>query len=193
MPTPLLHPQLYSADRFAARLEEVFSDRLRIRWSLRRGAWLIESKVGRGYGALPIPVAEWDDSLIATRDGYAPVMAVQPGDRMPCPRCGLGTSVPICETKEIKCVPCMARGHDSRWMAAFYPLGEVLIDHLKKIDPLRREQLERVQAEERAAMKAKERESDALARETAHQFGDSLRDQMPKAGFPSLTLDSWRH
>src|SRR5687767_7794014 len=81
-----LTPAPFSPDRFQLRLEEVFGRRFRIRWSLRKGAWHIEQRVGRAALA-PLRIAEWDDSLIRARDGYALVMEVRPGTTMPCPFC----------------------------------------------------------------------------------------------------------
>lgn len=191
--TPVtLTPCPYSPDRFNARLEEVFGDRLRLRWSLRYACWLVEQKVGHG-ATFPFRVEEWDDLRIAAKDGYAPVMRVQPGDRMACPHCGLAIPVPICESAETACTICTTKNIDCKVMTAYFPLGEVLIDHLKKIDPARREQRERVHAEEQKALAAKHRDEEAGHRESREQLKDAFLDQLPKAGFPSLTPDGWYH
>ncbi|HYE80378.1 MAG TPA: hypothetical protein VEI97_20565 [bacterium] len=187
-----LTPCPYNPRSFQSRMEAVFGDRLRLRWSLRLGAWVIEQKVGRA-ALRPIRVEEWDDTLIRARDGYALVMVVQPGNRMACPFCHLTIAVPVMETAEARCEYCLSRNVDARFMTSFYPLGEVLIDHLKKIDPERREQRERVLREEAKALSVKELAEAADAREGAAQFKDSLLDQLPKAGFPSLVPDAWRH
>ena len=89
---------------------------------------------------------------------------------------------------------CTARNQDAKWMTSYYPLGEVLIDHLKMLDPARQpEILDRIQREEEQALLAKERSVEAGHRESREQLKDSLLDQLPKAGFPSLVPDGWRH
>lgn len=121
---------------FQNRLEEVFRGRLRIRWSPKREAWHIEQQVGRAASP-PYRIDPFDDSLICARDGYAFVMEVRQGTRMPCPTCHLELPVPVMETCEVRCNYCKMKGRDGRVRAAYYPLGEVLIDYLRKIDPER--------------------------------------------------------
>jgi len=121
---------------FTARLKSEFNDRLRIRWSDHRGEWQIEQRVGRAV-VPPRFVSDYDDDSIRARDGYAYVMAVRPGDRMPCPGCGLTLKVPIMHFGEVRCPYCAYRGREGRYAAAYYPLGDALIQHLRRIDPLR--------------------------------------------------------
>lgn len=186
-------PALYHPTHFHARMEEVFGGRLRLRWSVRHGCWFIEQKVGRA-ALKPIRIQEWDDSLIQARDGYALVMVIQPGTRMACPFCHLPIDVPLLETREAVCTHCTSKGRDAKFMTAYYPLGEVLIDHLKSWDPERQpEILDRIRREEAEALKALDREHEAGHREAGQQLKDGLLDQLPKAGFPSLVPDGWRH
>lgn len=125
-------------DSFIARLKDEFHDALRIRWSLARNEFHIEQKVGRA-ALPPIHISEADDDMIRARDGYAFVLAVRQGNRMPCPRCNLTLPVPIFQFAEVVCPRCRTQKLDGRYIAGFYPLdGDMLLDHLRSIDPNRR-------------------------------------------------------
>jgi hypothetical protein len=165
---------MYSVpESFASRLEEVFRGRLRIRWSIKQGEFHVEQRVGRGV-FVPYRISEIDDSLIRARDGYAFVLAVRPGTRMPCPHCGLEVKVPVMEFSETKCDYCRMKGRDGRYRAAYFPLGETLIDHLKKIDPERgatRELAEASDRQNRAVLASREREiSNTIEASTKENF-----------------------
>ena len=128
---------MYNTDRFQDRLQEVFGGRLRIRWSTARHEFHIEERVGRAV-VPPIRIQEGRDDLIRARDGYAYVMAVRPGDRMPCPHCGRTLRVPVFQSGIAVCGDCSAaQQRNVVFPAAYFPLGENLIDHLRSIDPLR--------------------------------------------------------
>lgn len=124
-------------EEFERRLALEFSGRLRMRWSARKRAWLIEQKVGRA--ALP-PI--WFDATrddhIQARDGYAGFFEIQPGDRMACHFCGGTLRVPVREVREVACNSCLSRGRDARFVCTYWPLDETLIDYIKSIDPERR-------------------------------------------------------
>lgn len=141
----VIHGPVYSVPSgFAARFLAEFPD-YRIRWSLRRAAWQIEQRCGRG-ALPPFRIAEEDDTLIRARDGYWLVMEIQAGDRMPCKglvdahtnqRCGLTLSVPTRKTAEVVCQACKRKGRDGRQMACYWPLDECLLEYLRLGDPLR--------------------------------------------------------
>lgn len=120
---------------FTAQLQREFGGRLRIRWSDKRGEWHIEQRVGRAV-VPPRFVSDYDDDSIRARDGYAFVMAIRPGDRMPCPGCGFTVKVPVMHSGEVRCDYCRSRERDGRYAAAYFPLGTALIQHLRRIDPL---------------------------------------------------------
>lgn len=127
---------MYSEEQFQARLNQVFGGRLRLRWSNRKGEFHVEEKVGRAV-LPPIHMDDTRDDHIRARDGYAFVMAVRPGDRMPCPTCGDILRVPVMYSGVTQCPRCTRlKGRDIYHNAAYFPLGENLIDHLKSIDPL---------------------------------------------------------
>lgn len=137
----------------------MFAGRLRIRWSPKREAWHIEQQVGRAASP-PYRIDPYDDSLIRAKDGYAFVMEVRPGDRMPCPACRTELKVPMMETAEVRCGYCKMQGRDARIRAAYYPLGELLIDYLRKIDPERgatKELADEADRANRALLAAQER------------------------------------
>lgn len=53
---------------------------------------------------------------------------------MPCPTCGLKLRVPEMEFRETRCDYCRTRGKDGRTSAAYFPLGDRLLEHLRYID-----------------------------------------------------------
>lgn len=121
---------------FTRQLDDVFNGRLRIRWSAKRREFHIEQKVGR-MAPNPCHIDEGDDDLIRARDGYIYVMSIRPGDRMPCPDCDYQLSVPVMDTADIRCPYCQLKGRTTRVVAGYWPLNERLIEHLRRIDPLR--------------------------------------------------------
>ena len=123
-------------ESFARRLRDESGGELRIRWSNARGEWHIEQRVGRAI-IEPSPVSAMDDDHIRATDGYALVLAVRDGDRMPCPDCGCELPVPHLQFAEIKCDWCKMRGKDGRHIAGHFPLGDALLQHLRRLDPKR--------------------------------------------------------
>lgn len=122
---------------FENRLHQRFDGRVRLRWSNRLGEWHLEYKIAPGK-VLGYPLDSQNDHAIRARDGYAFIMAVRTGDRMPCPECGFTLHVPLFKTAEVTCTYCTSRGRDGRWPAAYYPLeGDALLTHLSHLDPLR--------------------------------------------------------
>lgn len=132
---------------FAKQLEREFDGRYRLRWSLKNREWHLEQRVGHGLADAPIRIDSGADDLIRAREGYAFVMAIRPGDRMPCPSpirlgpfgetletCGFELKVPVMETRETVCPKCRLEGRDGRHAAAYYPLNDRLIEHIRSID-----------------------------------------------------------
>lgn len=123
--------------RFTERLHSLFEGRLRIRWSSKRHEWHLEYKVAPGR-ILNFPTQSNDDAMIRARDGYAFIIAVRTGDRMPCPRCGCTMAVPMFELAETKCDYCVLQGRDGRYPASYFPLdGDMLLNYLTRLDPQR--------------------------------------------------------
>ena len=121
---------------FRDRLQTDFDGRFRMRWSDARGEFHLEQKLSTAQILEPPlrPDGTWDtynDDYIRSRDGYGYVMSVRQGDRMPCMRCRRTVKVPIRETREAVC-----RGCNKRHKAAFSPLDDLLLLHLRWIDPL---------------------------------------------------------
>lgn len=145
---------------FRDRLEQAFQGRLRIRYSDRERAWHIEQQVGRAVVA-PIAIEADRDDLIRARDGYHFVMSIREGTRMPCPVCHYELEVPAFDTADIRCGYCALKGRQTRVVAGFFPLNDFLIDHLRKIDPLRGAQRELAEQADRAnALRLKAAEAD---------------------------------
>jgi hypothetical protein len=124
-------------DDFVNRLNDTFRNELRIRWSNKLNQWQIEQKINNpkelGYRFDD----EWHDDAVRQRDGYALVCSVYPGDRAKCPKCNNELKIPTFKFGEVKCSYCALKGRESRVIAGFFPLTDLLIDHLKKLDPTR--------------------------------------------------------
>ena len=119
---------------FAERLDHEFDGRLRVRWSIPEGAFVIEQKIARGLADL-FPAEEHEDAKIRLRDGYLKIMSVRNGDRMPCPRCGLTLRVPKFEIRLLECGYCKRRGYDYQHPAGFFELNDRLLEYLRSLDP----------------------------------------------------------
>ncbi len=132
----MLRPPL--PERFEDKLYSLFNGRVRCRWSHKRNEWHLEYKVATGK-AFAFNIGDKEaDHVIRARDGYMFIMAIQPGDRMACPKCGNQINVPVHRTAETVCTYCRVLGRDGRVTAAYYDLnGELIFDHLRKIDPMR--------------------------------------------------------
>lgn len=120
---------MHVPDWFHRQLAAEFDGRLRIRWSPRRLAYLVEAKHARATQA-NAPVDPLDDEGIRRKDGYYLVMEVAPGDRLPCPRCRATVKIPILRQAEAKCPSCQ-----KTWRASYWPLSESLLTHLRWSDP----------------------------------------------------------
>lgn len=121
--------------QFETRLERLFNGRVRCRWSPNREEWHLEYKIAR-QKIVGFIINPNDDPAVRARDGYAFIMAVRPGDRMPCPRCNYTVKVPVFEIAEAVCDYCRLQGHDGRYPACYFPLdGDKLITELAKLDP----------------------------------------------------------
>lgn len=127
---------MQAPESFTELLQDAFDGRLRIRWSAKEHEFHIEQKVGHGRMS-PIRIDEGRDDLIRARDGYHFVMSVRTGDRMPCPSCNYELKVPVMDTWDIICPTCSTMNRKTSVVAGFWPLNDRLIEHLKKIDPLR--------------------------------------------------------
>lgn len=179
---------MYTVEEFNSLLDEVFSGRLRLRQSaVREDLLFVEERVGRAVltGLVDIrpknrrQFEQRYDDLIRTADGYVKVMDVTRGDRKPCPRpgCTEVLRMPFCETAEVMC-RCGASV-----IGGFYPIGTLLLDYLKKIDPLTDGHYRAV----READEAKRRVDKSDARASDGYLGDILFDeaisQLPKVGY----------
>lgn len=182
------------SSEFAERLFNTFNGRFRLRWSDKRHEFHLEQRVHTGQ-IIPPPTDEsgawdtFDDDYQRARDGYVYVMSLRNGDRMPCPICGFTVAVPIMETRESVCDYCRAQGRDGRYVAAFYPLNHVLIEHLQDIDPfnggpervrkrIRARQIERNARELRAQLD----EADMMVIDDKYQI-----EQRPMVGYGPKT------
>lgn len=170
-------------EAFVERLDRLFDHRLRIRWSNQRQEWHIEYKVARGK-QMNFFVSEWDDGAVRARDGYAFVLAIRTGDRMPCPRCGMEVKVPIFKIGEAKCDYCTMQGKNGFITAAFFPLeGDALMTHLIKFDPLRTYRDDLVKRADEANARLEEQKERAFASEVESLTNESYRQLV---GIPSV-------
>lgn len=182
-------------EAFARRLAQEFDHRLRIRWSPYKEEWQLEQKVARAQSELPrafmegyakLPAAKrfaLHDLLTRSLDGYAFVAAIRLGEFAPCLSCGETLKVPRFGFAEVVCPACRAKGVDSSVKAGYWPLSDMLLDHLRKIDP-ERGGVERMaqEAEEANARRTATLDKDAqnLRRDIAW---DVALGQLPKIGY----------
>lgn len=115
---------------FQNRLSRDFGGRLRIRWSDATQQWQLEERVGRA--AMPASPKSPDDNKIRATEGYGLVLTVAPGDREPCKKCGSTIRLPTFDFAETRCSQCGTLTRSCYW-----PLTDILLEHLRKIDPLR--------------------------------------------------------
>lgn len=159
--------------QFEQQFNSEFQGRFRIRWDARRGEYQIEQKVATGQILEPEPDPETgmvdtqSEDWLRARDGYMKVMAIRSGDRMPCPVCHTEVKVPIMETRGTTCWTC---GH--RYIAAYFPLNQVLIDRMRELDP-ENGGPERVKA--RMVARRGERE-ERIKRESLDDAGNAIMD-----------------
>lgn len=130
---------MHAPESFVEKLESTFRSRLRVRWSVQRGAFIIEQKVRRGLFPGHKPTRKgWDetnDKYVQARDGVVEIMEVRTGTLMDCPKCGHQLKVPFMHSTAIRCDYCRLQGKEPAVNAVFMPLGDALIDYLKSIDP----------------------------------------------------------
>lgn len=172
---------------FRDSLERQFNGRLRIRWSAARSEWQIEQKMARAKTARAriLHGSVEEDDLIRERDGYVFVLAVKAGNRIPCPGCGILLGIPELRMKRSTCPKC-----SQSFLAVYYPLGDLLLEHLRYTDPYR-DGLDRIfRAQEEAEHQVQE---DRL-RERRH-FGEALwKDSFTQiAGIQSVGYTGREH
>jgi hypothetical protein len=128
---------MLTQSEFQKKLDREFDKQIRIRWSNRNNEWLIEQKVNNANQLGYRFDDTWDDDSTRLRDGYALICSITPGDRKRCPACGITLDIPVFRFKEVKCDYCSLKGRDARFIAGHFPLGDMLLDHLRKLDPAR--------------------------------------------------------
>lgn len=165
---------------FAKRLDREFRGRLRLRWSNRKQEFQLEQKVRRALAEGPVKDSQ-DDDGIRRRDGYLYLLSVRPGTRMPCPRCNTEVRVPEFEFREVSCPMCKLAGREHRFSAGYFPLTDLLIDHLKTLDP-EREATRRLRDQVNAANTRLQQQSE---RQVLDRMADAVTDDFTRiAGIP---------
>jgi hypothetical protein len=105
---------------------------------------------------------------------------VEPGDRKPCPRCRRVTHIPTLRFVEAECEHCA-----HRFRAVYFPLGEWLLEHLRRTDPYRgghERQFAELEAADVAREKARKRQ---LAHHTEAVWKDAFTQvfDIPSVGY----------
>lgn len=120
-------------ERVSERLKNEFDNRLRLRWSHQENCWHLEQQFNKGFHISRRGSEDSEsDEMIRAREGYLQIMAIQNGDRMPCPRCKRQVPVPVNEMANVNC----ACGN--KMIVGYYDLNsEALFEHLRKMDPLK--------------------------------------------------------
>lgn len=125
---------LYRAPQaFLERLKNEFGEDIRVRWSDKWTEWQVEQKVRRAAAVKPIGNDPHSDDNVRWRDGFMWIMSIKNGTKFPCPKCGLTLKAPTRETVYISCEHCRLKGYDHNWIASFWPMDDILIEHLKKL------------------------------------------------------------
>lgn len=127
---------------FLERFEAEFGQNYRIRWSDARNEWHVEQRMGHGFmpGTRDIAARSaedyrknYDDRLRA-RDGYILTFVVAPGDKTQCDECSTWFPIPSYRFEAVSCPYCALKGRSRMVSIAYFPLGESLLEHLRKID-----------------------------------------------------------
>jgi len=129
---------------FIALLDIEFQSRLRVKWSGKQQAYLIQQKIGPNLVG-SVPRGKLDaEKVNDLAQGYLTIMTVSPSEKMKCQECSSSLSVPNRETRQIRCLYCKVRGRSTQVIAGYYPLDSNLIAHLKTIDPMRNMETDQV-------------------------------------------------
>lgn len=157
---------------FTARLRRDFGQRLRLRWSDSQHQWLVEQKVGRA-AAPARPGTEMEDRWVQARDGYALVLTVAPGDRERCQHCGETVRLPVYDFRETACPRCGKLTRSCHWQ-----LNDQLLEHLRRIDPMRdgprrmaRDADRATHAAEQSRIRANSNETESIIKDAIGQIG----------------------
>jgi len=116
---------------FRRALEAQSLGKLRIRWSKALSEWQIEERVAKPQTPTKF-VSEFDDRTIRFRDGFALLLRIRPGDRMPCKRCKRTVKLAVGEFRESTCGVC-----GERTKAVYFPLSDMLLEYIRGLDPQR--------------------------------------------------------
>jgi hypothetical protein len=149
---------------FVEALRKEFPE-YRVRWSLKNERWQLEQQVGRG--ALPgtYPEDKFDDGTIRAAEGYWLILEVSPRSETKCPDCGFFFQLPHLKITEARCEYCISRGLDGRTMLGYFPLGEALLQQLRKTDPKRdgiQKLAKRMDAKNKLKLDQARKDADAL-------------------------------
>jgi ribosomal protein L37AE/L43A len=136
---------MHISEDFQERLQSRFDGRYRVRWSPSRHEFHLEQKVARGLAEGFVPIVSksaedrrlHEDERIRARDGFMLTMIITAGDRMPCEHCGSELQVPLFASGVVTCQFCAMRGKGVHYTVGYFPLNDVLLEHLEKIDVLK--------------------------------------------------------
>jgi hypothetical protein len=117
---------------FQKALDREFRGTMRLRWSHARRAWLLEAKAGRGVYDVAVATegSRLEDESIQLRDGYRLFVELREVPKMPCQGCKVGLKLSPFETIQATCPKCKYVH-----VVACFPLGDSLLDHLRKLNP----------------------------------------------------------
>lgn len=115
---------------FQAGLDRDFRGDIRVRWSPVRNRWQIERR-GRNVSSSTDPKDRFD-TWVRSATGFYRITECSPGSLVECSHCGKDYSQPFMTLNAAKCPKCGAQELVMNW-----PLGEALLEHLRKTDPER--------------------------------------------------------
>lgn len=115
---------------FVDALDRECHGKFRIRWSPAKLRWQIEEKMARRRMPDRLITIN-DDEKIREFDGYELFAEVTPGSKLKCDRCHHWVHAAEQKFKTTRCSHCQ-----KEHKAFFWVLGEGLLEHLKKVNPL---------------------------------------------------------
>lgn len=115
---------------FLEGLERDFRGDIRVRWSPVRNRWQVERR-GRNVSSSTDPKDRFD-TWVRSATGYYRVLETSPGSLVECSYCSKDYSQPFMTLQAAKCPRCGKQELVMNW-----PLGDALLEHLRKTDPER--------------------------------------------------------
>jgi len=150
-------------ETFEDELQRRLGRHYRLRWAVDKDVWCIEHGVEVPLGAVPESM-RGRDVWIRARDHVMLVCEVSPRPYLTCPHCRVTRlALPVLEWREVRCGYCRTQPYkpNTTLVAAYFPLGERLLQHLESTAPrFALENVRRMHAANDALRASQERDLD---------------------------------